>query len=465
MLCVVFVTVLLELRWRNCAVWGQFPFDSVAQLYALVYTRCRRPEVISADVLFIINQYMNMKKIQLVLLLTCGVFVLAGCGKQVTQQSNANAQTNVNEEVSNTNQVSAVNTSVVVEDDAIPDEEIDTSDWLTYENEEYGFSFMYPGDWSISDTTVEPLESRTYAESLNYYQKRIVISVDNITKYKDIPFDQYIGMGDGYGKTQDTFREEQEQSLTQDSIDHTSQPVVSLSDGIRAVVWFDGDEGIKLHKKLTIYNENYRIILRTRFDDLLGEARSNEVVLNHSLLDTASLSIEERNDTFMQIGTTFSLSENSSTDSDTITEVVDTSDWRIYEINDFFIKYPPVWQYTDSKQQATETNASTTEFKINGAMVGTINCPIINTGYEAWEFDMEEYNDGHLRKRLWFSKVTSDNSNSSLAILLMNRKSEEAEGASCQFTFRDYVINKKNIREIYNSLSLTRNSVARRKKE
>lgn len=27
--------------------------------------------------------------------------------------------------------------------------EIDTSDWITYANEEYGFSFRYPGDWTL----------------------------------------------------------------------------------------------------------------------------------------------------------------------------------------------------------------------------------------------------------------------------------------------------------------------------
>ncbi|MFA5135176.1 MAG: hypothetical protein WC505_05350 [Patescibacteria group bacterium] len=40
----------------------------------------------------------------------------------------------------------------------VSSELIDTSDWLTYENEEYGYSFSYPGDWSLDE--VEDTETR-----------------------------------------------------------------------------------------------------------------------------------------------------------------------------------------------------------------------------------------------------------------------------------------------------------------
>lgn len=32
-----------------------------------------------------------------------------------------------------------------------PKEKIDTSDWKVYRNDEFGFEFMYPSDWTISD--------------------------------------------------------------------------------------------------------------------------------------------------------------------------------------------------------------------------------------------------------------------------------------------------------------------------
>ena len=41
----------------------------------------------------------------------------------------------------NTNEVTNMNT------------EVDTSDWLTYENEEYGYAFKYPRDWEIIETS------------------------------------------------------------------------------------------------------------------------------------------------------------------------------------------------------------------------------------------------------------------------------------------------------------------------
>jgi hypothetical protein len=34
------------------------------------------------------------------------------------------------------------------------DDSVDTSDWLTYENEEYGFSFEYPKNWHIKEDVI-----------------------------------------------------------------------------------------------------------------------------------------------------------------------------------------------------------------------------------------------------------------------------------------------------------------------
>lgn len=59
--------------------------------------------------------------------------------------SDVNVQTNSVVEInSNTNANSHENTNASV---------LDTSDWLTYTNEEYGFSFRYPGDWGINENT------------------------------------------------------------------------------------------------------------------------------------------------------------------------------------------------------------------------------------------------------------------------------------------------------------------------
>ena len=41
------------------------------------------------------------------------------------------------------------NTSPSPEPVATSTSEVDTSDWLTYENKEYGFGFRYPKDWKV----------------------------------------------------------------------------------------------------------------------------------------------------------------------------------------------------------------------------------------------------------------------------------------------------------------------------
>lgn len=108
-----------------------------------------------------------MKKILTSLTIT-SIVMLAGCasdrasvnvnaGNKETQKQNENTEVvvNVNDNTNlNSNTNAEVNTNVVGTalelSENTADTEIDTSDWLTYTNEEYGFSFKYPSDYSVT---------------------------------------------------------------------------------------------------------------------------------------------------------------------------------------------------------------------------------------------------------------------------------------------------------------------------
>lgn len=101
-----------------------------------------------------------MKHINPFIITSALVFAGAGC----TQPASTSFDTdNVNEAVvnattTNVNETVLENTNTVTSNtNDIDGETIDTSDWLTYTSEEYGFSFRYPSDWEvqkISETTL-----------------------------------------------------------------------------------------------------------------------------------------------------------------------------------------------------------------------------------------------------------------------------------------------------------------------
>lgn len=74
-----------------------------------------------------------------------GVVWLGATCTPFIQDTNENTPLNSNSpETNNSASTSNLNSS-----------EIDTSDWLTYTNEEYGFSFRYPGEWLIKQEWLE----------------------------------------------------------------------------------------------------------------------------------------------------------------------------------------------------------------------------------------------------------------------------------------------------------------------
>jgi hypothetical protein len=86
---------------------------------------------------------MKTTKILSLSTITASLVFITGC-------TTVQTATNTNE-VSNTN-TNTVNTNATVANENTNTEqgsEVDTSDWLTYTNEEYGFSFEYKNSWSV----------------------------------------------------------------------------------------------------------------------------------------------------------------------------------------------------------------------------------------------------------------------------------------------------------------------------
>ena len=70
-----------------------------------------------------------------------------------TNTNNANTAVNTNT-TTNTNAVSNANTTTNTNTVANTNTEIDTSDWLTYTNSEYGYTMKYPSDWTVEEKSL-----------------------------------------------------------------------------------------------------------------------------------------------------------------------------------------------------------------------------------------------------------------------------------------------------------------------
>ena len=115
------------------------------------------------------------KKFITILSIIIGVIVVAGIAVVLVGQkyeiitSPTANNTNISQEIESKNSEAGVITN-----------EIDTSDWLTYRNEELGFSFRYPEDWSFIETDDKIIKFFPPGKDLSYeYNGDIVVSVEN----------------------------------------------------------------------------------------------------------------------------------------------------------------------------------------------------------------------------------------------------------------------------------------------
>lgn len=76
--------------------------------------------------------------------LVAGLFLFAGCSS-----TPASTNTNTNESA-NDNTNNNVNVVLKENKNITTESELNTSDWQTYTNDEYGFSFQYPEEWDVT---------------------------------------------------------------------------------------------------------------------------------------------------------------------------------------------------------------------------------------------------------------------------------------------------------------------------
>ncbi len=98
-------------------------------------------------------------------------YALAGTDENTNNENNTNtvanenANTNVNTNTAaNTNAETNSNTNTATNTNS----SVDTSDWLTYTNEEYGFSFKYPQDWKQEYIFENDSTKTVYEKPLQY---------------------------------------------------------------------------------------------------------------------------------------------------------------------------------------------------------------------------------------------------------------------------------------------------------
>ncbi|MFA6474794.1 MAG: hypothetical protein WCV88_01170 [Patescibacteria group bacterium] len=206
---------------------------------------------------------MIQTKLALLITFAASTLLLVGSSCTTTQKTNTNTiNDNVNTEaVTNTNDnVSNDNTNVEQVSG------IDTSDWQTYTNDEYGFSFKYPKEWgsvqvSIGDT-VPFLLTINFRDENNFKQDiignpRLVISSNSLETINASDANSWFDYTKvDFTKTNDQLAQDLHRNLTNtmtvEKITIGTKPALKVTEDISD---FDGSKINTLHILIPNYND------------------------------------------------------------------------------------------------------------------------------------------------------------------------------------------------------------------